>query len=177
MIEQVLIKNYKSIRNLQLPLKELNVLIGSNGAGKSNFISFFELTKAIYEQRFGSYTLSKGGIDSLLYRGRKTSSYMSGMLDFDNNNAFFYEIKPAQSSKGYIDRTGDYFNNFHENNKDYSKWSKVIWDRAVEESSLINSPQYRASYLKKYLLANEFAVSESSPIDVRNSISGSFTND
>ena len=51
MIEQVIIKNYKSIRDLTLPLNKLNVLIGSNGAGKSNFISFFELTKAIYEQR------------------------------------------------------------------------------------------------------------------------------
>lgn len=151
MIEQVLIRNYKSIKDLQLPLNRLNVLIGSNGAGKSNFISFFELTKAIYEQRFGSYTLSKGGIDSLLYRGRKASSYMSGMLDFDNTNAFFYEIKPAQSSKGYIEKTGDCFNNFHEDKKDYSKWNRVIWDQAVEESSLINRLQYGASYLKKYL--------------------------
>ena len=80
MIEQVVIKNYKSIRDLSLPLNRLNVLIGSNGVGKSNFISFFELTKAIYEQRFGSYTLSKGGIDSLLYRGRKVSPSIHGLL-------------------------------------------------------------------------------------------------
>ena len=92
MIEQVEIKNYKSIKKLVLPLNKLNVLIGSNGAGKSNFISFFELTKAIYEQRFGSYTLSKGGIDNLLYQGRKVSSFIEGLLDFDNNNAFFYEM-------------------------------------------------------------------------------------
>ena len=39
MIEQVLIENYKSIKDLSLPLNRLNVLIGSNGAGKSNFIS------------------------------------------------------------------------------------------------------------------------------------------
>ena len=102
MIEQVIIKNYKSIRDLTLPLNKLNVLIGSNGAGKSNFISFFELTKAIYEQRLGSYTLAKGGIDNLLYRGRKISPSMQGLLDFENTNAFFYEIKPAQSNKGYI---------------------------------------------------------------------------
>ena len=38
MIEQVVIKNYKSIRDLSLPLNRLNVLIGSNGVGKSNFI-------------------------------------------------------------------------------------------------------------------------------------------
>lgn len=89
MIEQVLIKNYKSIRDLTLPLHSLNVLIGSNGAGKSNFISFFELVKSIYEQRLGSYTLAKGGIDNLLYQGRKVSDSIKGLLDFDDTNAFF----------------------------------------------------------------------------------------
>jgi predicted ATPase len=46
MIENVIIKNFKSIRDLELPLTNLNVLIGSNGVGKSNFISFFEMAKA-----------------------------------------------------------------------------------------------------------------------------------
>lgn len=156
MIEQVIIKNYKSIRDLILPLNKLNVLIGSNGAGKSNFISFFELTKAIYEQRLGSYTLAKGGIDNLLYRGRKVSSSMQGLLDFDNTNAFFYEIKPAQSNKGYIEKTGDYFNTSHHSGKDYAKWNLRLWDNAVEESSLIQKPQWRAGYLRKYL--NSFTV-------------------
>lgn len=151
MIEQVIINNYKSIRDLSLPLNRLNVLIGSNGVGKSNFISFFELTKAIYEQRFGSYTLSKGGIDSLLYRGRKVSPSIHGLLDFDNNNAFFFEIKPAQSNKGFIEKTGDYFNNFHTEGKDYAEWNKTLWDSAVEESSLIQNLKWRAGYLKKYL--------------------------
>lgn len=108
MIEQVSINNYKSIKDLSLPLNRLNVLIGSNGAGKSNFISFFELVKAIYEQRLGSYTLSKGGIDNLLYHGRKESDSIKGLIDFNNTNAFFFEIKPAQSNKGYLENTGDY---------------------------------------------------------------------
>lgn len=152
MIEQVIIKNYKSIRDLTLPLNKLNVLIGSNGAGKSNFISFFELTKAIYEQRLGSYTLAKGGIDNLLYRGRKISPSMQGLLDFENTNAFFYEIKPAQSNKGYIEKTGDYFNTKRYSEKDYNtKWNLRLWDNAVEESSLIQKPQWRAEYLKRYL--------------------------
>lgn len=151
MIEQVIIKNFKSIKDLSLPLNKLNVLIGSNGAGKSNFISFFEQTKAIYEQRFGSYTLAKGGMDDLLYRGRKISSSMQGLLDFDNTNAFFYEVRPMQSNKGYIEKTGDCFNNHHSDKKDYSNWNTTLWDNAVEESSLINNTRWRAGYLKKYL--------------------------
>lgn len=151
MIEQVLIKNYKSIRDLSLPLNRLNVLIGSNGAGKSNFISFFELIKAIYEQRFGSYTLSKGGIDNLLYHGRKKSASIEGLIDFDNTNAFFFEIKPAQSNKGYLENTGDYFNCYQSKIKDYSQWNKTLWDSAVEESSLAYNTKWRAAYLRTYL--------------------------
>lgn len=157
MIENVIIKNFKSIKDLELPLTRLNVLIGSNGVGKSNFISFFEMTKAIFEQRFGSYTLEKGGIDNLLYRGRKVSKDISGLIDFDNTNAFFFTLKPSQSNKGYIDNTGDYFNKTKEITKDYSRqWDKSLWDSAVEESNLQERADGRAYYLKSYL--SSFAV-------------------
>ena len=151
MIEQVIIERYKSIRELKLPLLRLNVLIGSNGVGKSNFISFFELTKAIFEQRFGSYTMEKGGMDNLLYRGRKNSPSLRGFLDFNNTNVFFYELRPSQSFKGYIEQTGDYFNTSHETSKDYDLWNRTIWDNAVEESNLIGNLKWRAGYLKNYL--------------------------
>jgi predicted ATPase len=152
MIEQVEITNYKSIRELKLPLNRLNILIGSNGVGKSNFISFFELTKAIYEQRFGSYTLSKGGIDNLLYHGRKGSDFIDGLIDFDNTNAFFFRLVPSQSNKGFIFGTGDYFNNNGTTNKNYrSSWHRNEWDTAVEESNLKNNPTWRAGYLKRFL--------------------------
>ncbi|MDD2426085.1 MAG: AAA family ATPase [Bacteroidales bacterium] len=151
MIEQVQINNYKSIRELRLPLKRLNILIGSNGVGKSNFISFFELTKAIYEQRFGSYTLAKGGIDNLLYHGRKGSQSLRGLIDFDNTNAFFFELRPTQSNKGYIHETGDFFNCRNDKDKSYSGWNRILWDSAVEESDLRNKHRGRAGYLKKFL--------------------------
>ena len=40
MIEQLFIENYKSIRNAKIELRNLNVLIGSNGVGKSNFRTY-----------------------------------------------------------------------------------------------------------------------------------------
>ena len=157
MIEQVIIANYKSIRNLALPLQKLNVLIGSNGVGKSNFISFFELAKAIIEQRFGSYTLEKGGIDNLLYRSRKESEFIKGLIDFDNTNAFFFELRPAQSNKGYIEQTGDYFNTRHCFSKEYKQqWDKTKWDSAVEESSLLDNPKWRAGHIRNHF--NSFTV-------------------
>lgn len=133
-------------------MTNLNVLIGSNGVGKSNFISFFEMAKAIFEQRFGSYTLDKGGIDNLLYRGRKISKEIYGLMDFKNTNAFFFTLKPAQSNKGYIDNTGDFFNKRGESTKDYlGQWHRTFWDSAVEESNLMGKMYGRAYYLNSYL--------------------------
>ncbi len=45
MIENIKIKNFKSLVDIDLDLRNLNVLIGPNGAGKSNFLSFFQLLR------------------------------------------------------------------------------------------------------------------------------------
>lgn len=150
MIEKVIISNYKSIRNLELPLQSINVLIGSNGVGKSNLISFFELAKSIIEKRFGRYTLEKGGIDNLLYRTRRESDCINGLLDFDNTNAFFFTLRPTQSNKGYIELTGDYFNKSRNNEKKYTSWNQTIWDSTVEESCLLDNTKWRAGYIRNH---------------------------
>lgn len=40
-MESIEIKGYKSIRDLKLKLSPINILIGANGSGKSNLLSFF----------------------------------------------------------------------------------------------------------------------------------------
>jgi predicted ATPase len=49
-LDRLTIKGFKSIRLLKdFELRNLNVLIGGNGAGKSNFIDFFRLLRAMME--------------------------------------------------------------------------------------------------------------------------------
>jgi predicted ATPase len=46
-IEKLTIEGFKSIRKLEdFQLGALNVLIGANGAGKTNFVSFFRFLRA-----------------------------------------------------------------------------------------------------------------------------------
>ena len=52
MLQQVILKGFKSIRNLDIELRPLNVLIGANGAGKSNFVSFFKMLNEMMAGRF-----------------------------------------------------------------------------------------------------------------------------
>src|SRR5689334_11014161 len=51
-IKKLTIEGFKSIRKLEdFELGGLNVLIGANGAGKSNFVSFFRLLRDLIQQR------------------------------------------------------------------------------------------------------------------------------
>src|SRR5215213_2784721 len=84
-LDYVKIEGFKSIRSVEMDLRLLNVLIGANGAGKSNFISLFKLLHELVEERLQSYVGRSGGADALLYLGRKHTSVINIELKFGIN--------------------------------------------------------------------------------------------
>ena len=46
-LSRMTIRGFKSIKNCDISFGKINVLIGSNGAGKSNFISAFSFLQSI----------------------------------------------------------------------------------------------------------------------------------
>ena len=76
-LDKLTIRGFKSIRELDgLELKNLNILIGANGAGKSNLIAFFQMLKAQADGALKSYITLNGGIEDLLHKGREPASKM-----------------------------------------------------------------------------------------------------
>ena len=49
------ISGYKSINKERIDLNSVNVLIGANGSGKSNFISFFTLLNRLYNRKLNTF--------------------------------------------------------------------------------------------------------------------------
>jgi predicted ATPase len=85
-LDRISIKGYKSIRELKdMELRSLNVLIGANGSGKTNFISLFTLLRQIVEENLQLYVAQAGGADSLLYFGQKTTDELAIHLTFGAN--------------------------------------------------------------------------------------------
>jgi predicted ATPase len=77
-IESISIKGFKSIREMNLDLRQLNVLIGANGSGKSNFISAFRFLNQIAEKNLQNHVRASAvGAEQLLYFGRKVTSEIS----------------------------------------------------------------------------------------------------
>jgi predicted ATPase len=94
MINRIKIEGYKSIKSLDLELKPINILIGSNGVGKSNFLSFFKLVNNICEQRLQNFVGKQGGADNLLHFGVKITNQLIGNVFFDNRNSYRFNLQP-----------------------------------------------------------------------------------
>src|SRR6266849_2833190 len=90
-IKKLTIEGFKSIRKLEeFELRPLNVLIGANGAGKSNFVGFFRLLKELIEQRLQvAVATMEGGADRCLYLGPRVTKAFSAKLRFGNNGYEF----------------------------------------------------------------------------------------
>lgn len=84
-LNKISIEGYKSIRQCRdLKLENLNVLIGANGSGKSNLISFFALLNAAMRGELQVFIGSKGAAHSLLHFGPKVTKEFTANLEFDS---------------------------------------------------------------------------------------------
>lgn len=62
MIREVTIHNFKSIPDLEMSLGRVNVLIGANGAGKSNILEALALASAAADDKLDSEFLASRGV-------------------------------------------------------------------------------------------------------------------
>ena len=82
-LQHIKLKGFRSIRELDLELLPLNILIGSNGAGKSNFISFFKFMNKLLEKELQLHVRTQlNGADRTLFFGRKTTDKLEIDLHF-----------------------------------------------------------------------------------------------
>ncbi|MGH9759497.1 MAG: AAA family ATPase [Blastocatellia bacterium] len=69
MLFTVAISNYRSLRDLVIPLRRLNVITGPNGSGKSNSYRALRLLAEIAQGRVLASLAREGGIQSTLWAG------------------------------------------------------------------------------------------------------------
>lgn len=93
-LDRLLIRGFKSIRGADLDLRSLNVLIGANGAGKSNLIAVFDLLHALVNERLQVYVGQAAGAESFLHFGRKTTTEIKLRFRF-GQRAYECELVPT----------------------------------------------------------------------------------
>lgn len=97
-LEEMTLSGYKSIRELKaFKMSDgLNVLIGANGSGKTNFVRFFELLGHMFDTNKGlqNYVAARGRADAFLFRGMNTTPELSAHLKFGRNE-YKFTLKAA----------------------------------------------------------------------------------
>lgn len=69
-ISQLNVRGYRSIRDLCLPMRQINVLVGPNGCGKSNLYRSMFLLHAAARGELARTLADEGGMPSVLWAGR-----------------------------------------------------------------------------------------------------------
>jgi predicted ATPase len=82
-LKRVRLEGFRSIKNAEISFRALNIMIGANGAGKSNFVSFFRMMNEMMGGRLQQCISTSGRAQSNLYFGPKVTPQMSAQLEFD----------------------------------------------------------------------------------------------
>ena len=96
--------NYRSIRSISFPVRQLSVLVGANGVGKTNLYRALELMRAAATGDFAQEIAREGGLASIMWAGERRSHEQARLtlrIGMDSINSdqdglpFTYEIEPG----------------------------------------------------------------------------------
>jgi len=110
-IEKLTIEGFKSIKQLtDFPLKQLNIMIGGNGSGKSNLISFFQMIRNMMKRSLQYYIQKNGGPEAHLFSGSKLTEQIIGKIVFKK---YRYEFKLEPTTDNRLIIISEYFDSMN----------------------------------------------------------------
>src|SRR6266446_2897611 len=103
-LDSITVMGFKSIASVEaLPLRPINVIIGANGSGKSNFLGVFAFLHAIREGRLQEYVRRAGGAEQILHFGSRVTQEIHVWLSFRGDmNRYGLSLAPTDDDSLYI---------------------------------------------------------------------------
>lgn len=111
-LSKLTIKGFKSIESLEaFELSSLNVLIGANGSGKSNFVDFFRLLRNMADETLQRFCNERGA-DGMFFLGPHHTRSITARLEF-GQNIYEFELTPTTSGLQISDERIQYLGGQH----------------------------------------------------------------
>ena len=138
LIEKIRLRNILSFgdKGEEITLEPLNIIIGQNASGKSNFIDAIKLFRSLPETKgLANYISRSGGINEWIWKGNKTdnSAYFDIYLFYSD----YIEYKGSFSEVGQRAKLGEEkLNTFNKTNKKNTPKSSFV--SFLSEDSLLS---------------------------------------
>ncbi len=148
-IDTVTLRGYKSIASLdKFKMHNLNVLIGANGAGKSNFISIFRMLAALAEGNLQLFVQRQGGPDALLHGTRARTDIIETEIYFERgdsgvSNGYRISLIPTTDNRLIFSREETWIDGVYTSNK------AISLGAAHDEARLRHDKQPVSSYVRR----------------------------
>ena len=105
-LKTIRLEGFRSIKEMTLELRPINVLIGANGAGKSNLIAFFKLVNELMGGRLQKYIGATGRATANLHFGSAVTPEMEAEMVFEVDNGtdtYFMRLFPGVADSLFFD--------------------------------------------------------------------------
>jgi len=110
MITRLQVRNFKSLRNIDLVLGPLTVLVGPNMSGKSNILDVFRFLYQIFFPEAGTQGISyafaqRGGVNEVLWKGgddKLTTIAVEGADQTDPDTKYRYELQLIAGAGDFV---------------------------------------------------------------------------
>jgi predicted ATPase len=137
-LDSIEIQGFKTLEAVEVDLSPLNILIGANGAGKSNFMQVFGLLRAIVDSKLQLHVERAGGANSFLFRGAKQTGELRIRTDFDANS---YEV--------ILEPTADDHMMIARETVSFKGWDKLVGEASRETN--LGSPLSGAARIVNFV--------------------------
>jgi len=99
--ESISIKGFRRLRDVDLEMRDLTVMIGANGAGKTSFLDVLSALAASANGRLYEIFQNKGGLNEILTRGNAQELEISVSMQVAQENPLKYFLAISPRSLSY----------------------------------------------------------------------------
>ncbi len=140
-LKRIKLEGFKSIVKLDMPMENINILIGANGAGKTNLISLFTFLGNLSHGKLRNYVEAEGGAERFFHFGSRHTSQI--LIDIKvGSNGYHVEFSPNHDDDSLVfDRE---FCTFSQSSRTFSLYPKK------GESGFVSGEKAESYYVKKY---------------------------
>jgi predicted ATPase len=159
-LQRLTLKGYKSIREIDdLELRDINMIIGQNGAGKSNFVSLFRLLSRLAREELQDYIVKQGGLEKVLFFGPKVTGQLEILFRSDRNQ---YGATMVPTADGVLLFTDEWCS--YQNTIKYIYGPNQLESRLGRTRGAGQIPRYIRDFIENWRVYHFHDTSDASPL-------------